>query len=187
MLFGQERKAAAGHPVHKLFAQKIKKAPNRSKILIFEFYSSFLQVRALLVCIREARTSRGANHHTGHADITERSDRMTTMTSTAALAQDSTANTTYWIEGMQKDQEALGSALAFADACTSPRREDIGQENEVVDRYEDVYDHWEKQCGLHFGARSWGSGGTGSPYTAKHVRLSSRDTHPGPFLGNRRR
>merc|ERR1712216_15037 len=88
---------------------------------------------------------RGANHHTGHADTTERSDHMTTMTSTAALAQDSTANTTYWIEGMQKDQEALGSALAFADACTSPRREDIGQENEVVDRYEDVYDHWEKQ------------------------------------------
>merc|ERR1711970_1574252 len=72
---------------------------------------------------------RGTNHHTGHADITERSDRMTTMTSTAALAHDSTANTTYWIEGMQKDQEALGSALAFADACTSPRREEIGQEN----------------------------------------------------------
>ena len=186
MLFGQERKVAARHPVHKLFAQKIKnKSTKREQI--FEFYSSFLQVRALLVCIREARTSRGANHHTGHADTTERSDHMTTMTSTAALAQDSTANTTYWIEGMQKDQEALGSALAFADACTSPRREDIGQENEVVDRYEDVYDHWEKQCGLHFGARSWGSGGTGSPYTAKHVRLSSRDTHPGPFLGNRRR
>ena len=112
---------------------------------------------------------------------------MTTMTSIAARAQGNTANSTYWIEGMQKDQEALGSALAFADACTSPRREEIGQENEFVDRYEDVYDHWEKQCGLHFGARSRGSGGTGSPYTAKHVRLSSRDTHPGPLLGNRRR
>ena len=186
MLFGQERKVAARHPVHKLFAQKIKnKSTKREQI--FEFYSSFLQVRALLCLYKGGKDKQGTNHHTGHADITERSDRMTTMTSTAALAQDSTANTTYWIEGMQKDQEALGSALAFADACTSPRREDIGQENEVVDRYEDVYDHWEKQCGLHFGARSWGSGGTGSPYTAKHVRLSSRDTHPGPFLGNRRR
>merc|ERR1712216_932380 len=121
------------------------------------------------------------NHHTGHADTTERSDHMTTMTSTAALAQDSTANTTYWIEGIRRIRRH--SAAPWPSQTPAPRR----AERTLAKKAKSSTDM--RTCTttgrsnrLHFGARSWGSGGTGSPYTAKHVRLSSRDTHPGPFL-----